>query len=113
MKKWILIFVALILCACSDKDVAGISSVETENAFLIRVVREDSMPAANVVARVRSADFVRNVADDSAEAAFFKEYKADSLGCIRIDSLAVDTAMIEIIDKGKDADCLLLRRMGR
>ena len=101
MKKWILIFVALILCACSDKDVAGISSVETENAFLIRIVREDSMPAANVVARIRSADFVRNVTEDSAEAAFFKEYKTDSLGCIRIDSLAVDTAMIEIIDKGE------------
>ena len=101
MKKMFLLLVLLAFWACSDNEVAGISSVETQNAFLIRVVREDSMPAANVVARIRSADFVRNVADDSAEAAFFKEYKADSLGCIRIDSLAVDTAMIEIIDKGE------------
>ena len=88
MKKMFLLLVLLAFWACSDNEVAGISSVETQNAFLIRVVHEDSMPAANVVARIRSADFVRNVADDSAEAAFFKEYKADSLGCIRIDSLA-------------------------
>jgi hypothetical protein len=89
-----------ILCACSDKDVAGISSVETQNAFLIRVVHNDSLPAVNAVARVRPADFVRNIAEDSVETSFFMEYKTDSLGCIRIDSLAVDSAMIEIIDKG-------------
>ncbi|MBR3070702.1 hypothetical protein [Fibrobacter sp.] len=101
MKKLFLLLAFLILCACSDKDVAGISTVETENAFLIRVVHENSMPASNVVARVRSADFVRNVVDDSTETSFFKEYKTDSLGCIRMDSLDVDTAMIEIIDKGE------------
>lgn len=100
MKKWILIFVALILCACSKEEISGISSVETENAFLIRVVHNDSLPAVNAVARVRPADFVRNIAEDSAETSFFMEYKTDSLGCIRIDSLAVDSAMIEIIDKG-------------
>lgn len=103
MKKLFLLLVLLacfILCACSDKDVAGISSVETQNAFLIRVVHNDSLPAVNAVARVRSADFVRNIAEDSAETPFFMEYRTDSLGCIRIDSLAVDTAMIEIIDKG-------------
>ncbi len=103
MKKLFLLLVLLacfILCACSDKDVAGISSVETQNAFLIRVVHADSLPAVNAVARVRPADFVRNIAEDSAETPFFMEYRTDSLGCIRIDSLAVDTAMIEIIDKG-------------
>ena len=103
MKKLFLLLVLLacfILCACSDKDVAGISSVETQNAFLIRVVHADSLPAVNAVARVRSADFVRNIAGESAETPFFREYRTDSLGCIRIDSLVVDTAMIEIIDKG-------------
>ena len=103
MKKLFLLLVlsaCFFFCACSDKDVAGISSVETQNAFLIRVVHNDSLPAVNAVARVRSADFVRNIAEDSAETQFFREYRTDSLGCIRIDSLAVDTAMIEIIDKG-------------
>ena len=103
MKKLFLLLVlsaCFFFCACSDKDVAGISSVETQNAFLIRVVHADSLPAVNAVARVRSADFVRNIAEDSAETLFFREYRTDSLGCIRIDSLAVDTAMIEIIDKG-------------
>ena len=103
MKKLFLLLVlsaCFFFCACSDKDVAGISSVETQNAFLIRVVHNDSLPAVNAVARVRSADFVRNIAEDSAETLFFREYRTDSLGCIRIDSLAVDTAMIEIIDKG-------------
>ena len=103
MKKLFLLLVLsayFFFCACSDKDVAGISSVETQNAFLIRVVHNDSLPAVNAVARVRSADFVRNIAEDSAETLFFREYRTDSLGCIRIDSLAVDTAMIEIIDKG-------------
>ena len=96
-----LLLVLLAFWACSDNEVAGISSVETQNAFLIRVVHGDSLPASNVVARVRPIDFVRDVAGDSAETGFFAEYVADSLGCIRIDSLAVDTAMIEIIDKGE------------
>lgn len=101
MKKLFLLLVLLAFWACSDNEVAGISSVETQNAFLIRVVHGDSLPASNVVARVRPIDFVRNVAGDSAETGFFAEYVADSSGCIRIDSLAIDSAMIEIIDKGE------------
>lgn len=99
MKKMFLLLVLLAFGACSDNEVAGISSVETQNAFLIRVVHGDSLPASNVVARVRSIDFVRDVAGDSAEMGFFAEYVADSSGCIRIDSLAIDSAMIEIVDK--------------
>ena len=99
MKKMFLLLVLLAFWACSDNEVAGISSVETQNAFLIRVVHGDSLPASNVVARVRPIDFVRDVAGDSAETGFFAEYVADSSGCIRIDSLAIDSAMIEIVDK--------------
>ena len=108
MKKWILlssILAPLAFWACSsDKDVAGISTVETENAFLIQVVREDSLPAANVVARMRSANFVRSVEEGGAENAatgVFTEFVTDSLGCIRIDSLAVDAATLEIVDNGE------------
>ena len=99
MKKMFLLLVLLAFWACSDNEVAGISSVETQNAFLIRVVHGDSLPASNVVARVRPIDFVRDVVGDSAETGFFAEYVADSSGCIRIDSLAIDSAMIEIVDK--------------
>lgn len=103
MKRLLLLLaVFFAFWACSnEKDIAGISTVETENAFLIQVVREDSLPAANVVARMRSADFVRSVDADSAKAEFFNEYVTDSLGCIRIGSLAVDVATLEIVDRGE------------
>ena len=103
MKKMFLFLVfsvLYILCACSDKDVAGISSVETQNAYLIRVVRDDSLPAANVIARVRSVEFIRDSVGDSVEKEFYAEFVTDSLGCFRMDSLAVDVATIEIVDGG-------------
>ena len=87
----------LAFWACSDKEVAGISTVETENAFLIQIVREDSKPAVGVVARMRSVDFVRDIEDDSSKAIFFEEFTTDSLGQIHIDSLSVNEAMIEIV----------------
>ncbi len=100
MKKLLLLLAIMALCACSDRDVSGISSVETQNAFLIRVVRGDSMPASNVVARVRAVDFIRNVEPDSVEN-FLAEYVADSLGRIRLDGLAVDSVTIEILNEGE------------
>lgn len=104
MKRQLLLlacFAPLAFWACSDKEVAGISTVETENAFLIQVVREDSVPAANVVARMRSVDFVRSVSAVPSKAKFYEEFTTDSLGCIRIDSLAVDVATLEIVNKGE------------
>ncbi|SMP39956.1 hypothetical protein [Fibrobacter sp. UWB10] len=104
MKRLLLLlacFAPLAFWACSDKEVAGISTVETENAFLIQIVREDSLPAAHVVARMRAVDFVRDIEDDSSKAIFFEEFTTDSLGQIRIDSLAVDVATIEIVDAGE------------
>jgi hypothetical protein len=100
MKKWLLFLAVMLLVACSKDEVAGVSTVETENAFLIRIVRDDSLPAANVVARVRAANFVRDVEGDSADAEYYEDFVADTLGRIRIDSLAVDTATIEIFDEG-------------
>ena len=96
------VFVSIAFWACSnEKDVGGISTVETENAYLIQIVREDSLPAANVVARMRSVDFVRGVEEGGAAADFFEEFTTDSLGYIRIDSLAVDVATLEIVDHGE------------
>ena len=106
MRRLLLLLAPLAFWSCSDKEVAGISTVETENAFLIQIVREDSLPAANVVARMRSVDFVRNVSEnsdngDSANSEFFEEFTTDSLGQIRIDSLTVKEATIEIVDAGE------------
>ena len=126
MKKLLLllaVFESLAFWACSgEKDVAGISTVETENAFLIQIVREDSLPAVNVLARMRSVEFVRNVEENdvaggavgtvaenseknadgnSAKRGFYNEFVTDSLGRIRIDSLAVDVATLEIVDDGE------------
>ena len=108
MKKFLLflaVFESLAFWACSNDKVAGISTVETENAYLIQFVRGDSLPAAHVVARMRSVDFVRSVEDgsaaDSASLGFFSEFVTDSLGCIRIDSLAVDVATLEVVDAGE------------
>ena len=105
MKKLLLTLAVLMFWACSnEKDVAGISTVETENAFLIQIVREDSLPAAGVVARMRAVDFIRDIKDvssDDSSTDFFEEFTTDSLGQIRIDSLAVDAATLEIVDKGE------------
>ena len=107
MKKMflLLVFVSLAFWACSNDKVAGISTVETENAFLIQIVREDSLPAVNVVARMRPVDFVRSVEEDAtknaAKGGAFAEFVTDSLGFIRIDSLVVDVATLEITDRGE------------
>ena len=122
MKKLLLflaVYASFAFWACSnEKDVAGISTVETENAFLIQVVREDSLPAVNVLARMRSVEYVRNVEEgdaadvaaenseksadgNSAKRGFYNEFVTDSLGRIRIDSLAVDVATLEIVDDGE------------
>ena len=105
MKKLLLflaVFVPFAFWACSNDKVAGISTVETENAFLIQIVREDSLPAVNVLARMRSVEYVRNVEEEnSAKRGFYNEFVTDSLGRIRIDSLAVDVATLEIVDDGE------------
>ena len=101
MKKLLLLFLLAMLCACSNDKVAGISTVETENAYLIQIVHEDSVPAVGVLARMRAASFVRSVGDDSAGAEYYEEFVTDSLGQIRIDSLTVQEAAIEVVDAGE------------
>ena len=50
---------------------------------------------------MRAASFVRSVENDSAGAAYYEEFVTDSLGCIRVDSLVVDVATIEIVTAGE------------
>lgn len=50
---------ALALSACtSDNEVAGVSTVETENAYVIQVVDKDGAPVVGAVARLRPADYL-------------------------------------------------------
>ena len=98
MKKLLLLLMVLLFVAYSNDKVAGISTVETENAYLIQVVHEDSVPAVGVLARMRAASFVRSIEEDSAGAEYYEEFVTDSLGQIRIDSLGVKEATIEIVD---------------
>ncbi|WP_298769014.1 hypothetical protein [uncultured Fibrobacter sp.] len=101
MNRFLLLFVLVALWACSkDSEVAGISTVETENAYLIQIVREDSTPAANAIARMRSVNHVHAFDEKSAKTDFYAEYMTDSLGYFRMDSLSVDEATIEIVDRG-------------
>ena len=67
MKRLLASLSCVLLFACSsDKNLAGASTVETENACIINVVNIDSKPAANVVARIRPLWYVEGVSSDSA-----------------------------------------------
>ncbi len=91
--------VGLVACSPSG-EVAGISTVETENALLIHVVDDKGKPAANVLARVREA---RNV--DGKPIA---EYTTDGQGKIALSdsavkALDVESIAVEVLDDGVGA----------
>ncbi len=113
-------------CSSGDK-VSGVSTVETQNAFLIKVVGADSLPATNVLARMRLSSYMQEETGKST--GVLAEYRTDSLGRIFVtDSVAKifgsNSAAIEIIDGGvgafavvkfeadeKDADSILVATM--
>ncbi|MBR3073712.1 carboxypeptidase regulatory-like domain-containing protein [Fibrobacter sp.] len=105
MKKLLAFLFCILLLACSsDKEIAGASTVETENACIINVVNIDSKPAANVVARIRPLWHVQGISDSDSTFSHNEtlEVTADSLGNIVmdsvIDSVDFETGYIEIID---------------
>ncbi len=119
---------AIGLTACtSDDKVAGVSTVETENAYVIQVVDESGVPVANATARLRPADYLpelnsaltkKSVAEDSdimmpadssvkpmdlSRGTCYKDrqicvYRSDSLGFIFLDSLIADSMALEVLD---------------
>jgi hypothetical protein len=97
MKKSLALVSCILFFACSsDKQVAGASTVETENACLINVVNLDSKPAAYAVAKVRPLWYVQGSSEHSQSDVL--ELTADSLGTIAIDAENFDKGYIEIID---------------
>lgn len=100
---WIALLALLAACSSDDKT-AGISTVETENAMLvIQVTGADSLPAANVLARMRAVRYVHDAgAADSAGGAV-AEFATDSLGRIAlaasaVESIGLDSVAVEILD---------------
>lgn len=97
MKKTLAFLSSILLFACSsDRDVAGASTVETENASIINVVGVDSKPAAYAVAKIRPLWHVQEISAQTQYEAL--EVTADSLGNIVMDSVNFETGYIEIID---------------
>lgn len=97
MKNLLVLLSCILLFACSsERDLAGASTVETENACIINVVGADSKPAAYAVAKIRPLWHVQGF--DSAAQIEALEVTADSLGNIVMDSADFDKGYIEIID---------------
>ena len=90
------LFCILLLACSSDRDVAGASTVETENACIINVVNVDSKPAAYAVAKIRPLWHVQEIEASTQDETL--ELAADSLGNIVMDSVNFDKGYIEIID---------------
>lgn len=100
MKKLLIPFLCLLFWACSeDPEVAGASTLETENAFILKFVDSDSVPVTGAVARIRPSWYVQGV-DASASDESVTELKTDSVGQIRIDSLQSETAFLEMMNEG-------------
>jgi len=98
-------FSLLALWGCTEDKVAGgFDTVETENAFIIKVVDSDDNPVRNGVARVRSLNYLPEMTleNDSNSGGNFV---TDSLGEIRLDSaliscinrINVDSAVVEVL----------------
>ncbi len=97
MKKSFALISCILFFACtSDKEIAGASTVETDNACLINVVNLNSKPAAFAVAKVRPLWYVQGTSERSQGDVL--EFTADSLGTIAIDADNFDKGYIEVID---------------
>lgn len=105
MKKFLLLLSgALLVAACSTSDsekVAGASTLETENAYIVKVVDKDSTPVAGAVALIRPAWFVKGIGESATDEAV--ELTADNDGRIRIDSLQYRKALLEVAGNGTGA----------
>ena len=93
--------IALSFVACSDEQVSGISTVETENAMLITVTYQDDTPVARRVATLRPLSYVRDFSDVFETPQ--KMVVSDSLGRFAIDSLPfqTDTFTLELLAEGQ------------
>lgn len=97
---------AVGLTACSETETAGVSTVETENAYIIQVVDDGGAPVVNASAVLRVADYLPGLNALKKSAQQFKvaakEYTSDSLGYIRME-LFEDFLTLEVLDGNRGA----------
>lgn len=119
-----LVSFALNFVACSKEEVAGVSTVETDNACVVQIVNDDLTPAANVSARVRSASYL--FSSGSENDGILAEYLTDSAGYLVIDRLMSDSETVEVVSgnrgvfttifaknvQNKDSLRFVMRRLG-
>lgn len=93
--------IAFSLIACSNDDVAGYTTVETENALLITVTYQDETPVVRRVATLRPLSYVRDFSDIFETPQMM--VVSDSLGQFAIDSLPfqADTFTLELLAEGQ------------
>ena len=97
MKNLLVLLSCILLFACStDNEIAGASTVETENACIINVVNNKEKPVSYAVARIRPLWYIQGTSSNSQSDVL--EFTADSLGNIVMSSADFDKGYIEIID---------------
>ncbi len=96
------------LSACSETETAGVSTVETENAYIIQVVDEGGSPVVNASAVLRVAGYLpdfgaleKSVGQKVKLVA--QELTSDSAGFIHIDELFEDSLTLEVMDGNRGA----------
>lgn len=101
---------AAYLCSCSSEDkVAGVSTVETENAYVIKVLNEDGVAVSNAEARLRAADYLPSFAQaEGGVSAAVKTFVTDDAGYLRINEQISDSMTLEVLDGNQGAFMTLL-----
>lgn len=100
MRMWVLLLLAVWLAACSNDEVAGFTTVETQNALLIQIVGADSVPVKGALARIRATDYytqndARN--DDTGEGGVIASFESDSRGFIAVEKSFLDTLSVKSV----------------
>lgn len=96
------------LSACSSDDkVAGVSTVETENAYVIQVVDEGGVPVVNASAVLRAANYLPALPALKKYSNYMEvialELTSDTAGYIHIDEWFNDSLTLEVLDGDRGA----------
>lgn len=103
MKKRIGLTTLFALCSCGNHEVAGGSTVETDNAVTLQVSYADGKPASGATARIRPTWFVADTAVPTPSSFYSRDVQADSQGWIRCRNLGTGAYTVEITSKGTGA----------
>lgn len=100
MKLLLGLLLISIFIGCSKRDVAGGSTVETDNAVSVRIFLSDGKPAASALARVRPSWAVADTATMEFSPHYTLDYLADSNGWVHLENLPKGNYSIEVLRNG-------------